>query len=252
MAVDEALARACDAGENGFPVVRFYWWSTPTLSLGAKERLSEAADVDYCRNNGIELVRRATGGRSVLHDEELTYSIVAALGQPPFSTSVEQSYLRIASGLQKGIARLGLDLELVPGERKLRPRTQGEESKRLHMPCFAAPSRNELAWRNRKVVGSAQRRLKNAVLQHGSILLRTNPERLAAASGCGKDQAELLRATMIGINEALGEERTREQLIQSLSGALAEALESNLSTGELSAKEKILVAELVPEIQSRL
>jgi lipoate-protein ligase A len=265
MAVDEALARACDEGAPGFPVVRFYWWTLPTLSLGAKERLREAADIEACRRLGIALVRRPTGGRAVLHDRELTYSVIAPLGVPPFDESVESSYRVIAEAMRAGFAELGIELELTAGSRKIRPTslspdelTGADAAERVraaalrHLPCFAAPSRYELAYGGRKVVGSAQRRLRNAVLQHGSILLRSDPERLAEASGTDRARLEELEQIMTGLEEISGRAIAREELIEPLLRALRPALHADLPLEPLSADEERRVRELLPAVNSRL
>lgn len=262
MAVDEALARLCDEGAPGFPVVRFYWWTVPTLSLGAKERLQEAADIEACKRMGIALVRRPTGGRAVLHDKELTYSVIAPLGVAPFDDTVEASYRVIAEAMRAGFAELGIHLELTAGSRKIRPTTlptpELGDAERMraaalrHLPCFAAPSRYELAAGGRKVVGSAQRRLRNAVLQHGSILLRSEPERLAEASGTDRARLEELEQIMIGLEEISGRTVERTDLIEPLLRALRPALRADLPPAELTAREQARVAELLPVVRGRL
>ena len=227
MAIDEALLLACEEGAAGFPALRFYWWTVPTLSLGAKERVAEAADVEACRRRGVALVRRSTGGRAVLHNIELTYSIVGRLGEKPFTGSVTSSYGVIAAALLSGLKSLGAGLELAAGER----RSRGE-----HMPCFAAPSRFELAAGGRKVVGSAQRRMRNAVLQHGSILIRPEAELLAAATGHQQDTAILARS-MAGLEELLGREVSRAEIIDALVPQLSPLL-GELARGGISERER--------------
>ncbi len=228
MAVDEALLLACEDGAQGFPALRFYWWTVPTLSLGAKEKAAEAADIDECQSRGISLVRRSTGGRAVLHDIELTYSIVGRLGEIPFKGSVTSSYGVIAGALLDGLRSLGAGLELAAGVRR---------SRGAHMPCFAAPSRFELAAAGRKVVGSAQRRLRNAVLQHGSILIRPQAELLAAATGLDSSAAAILAQSMTGLEELLAGPVPREEIIDALLPPMSQVL-GELAHGDITGQER--------------
>ena len=193
MAIDQALLLSCEGGNGGFPVLRFYWWTVPTLSLGAKEDVKKAADTEACRHNNIAIVRRITGGRAVLHHRELTYSITGPIGTPPYIGSILDSYQRIAGAMRKGFADLGAELDFTPGSR---------HSGGAHLPCFAAPGRFELAYQGRKVVGSAQRRLKRSALQHGSILQYSDVDLLATATGA-ENGGGSLAAVMIGFSEIL-------------------------------------------------
>jgi lipoate-protein ligase A len=238
MAADEALLLACEAGDEGFPALRFYWWTVPTLSLGAKEKLEKAADIEACRELGVAVVRRSTGGRAVLHNQELTYSIVSRTGRRPFFGSVDSSYALIADAIRAGLESMGTELELAAGERRGRGK---------HMPCFAAPSRHELASGGRKVVGSAQRRLRNAVLQHGSILVRSEPELLAAVGGLGEDGVEMLAGSMVGLEELMDREVSRQEMIQALVEPLSTVLDADLEESKLTEIERETCARLLDE-----
>jgi lipoate-protein ligase A len=237
MAIDAALLLACEEGATGFPALRFYWWTIPTLSLGAKERLADAADIEECHRRGIALVRRPTGGRAVLHDNELTYSIVGTLGKPPFNGSVTASYGHISRAMLEGLSALGIKLDLAPPER----RRAG-----AHMPCFAAPSRFELAAGGRKLVGSAQRRVRRAVLQHGSILIRSDPRTLAAVSGLDAPRAEILADSMVGLEQLLDKPISRNQIIDALLPPL-ENLLGALTPGDLTGGEQWICDDLLAQ-----
>jgi lipoate-protein ligase A len=236
MAIDEALLLSCEAGGEGFPALRFYWWKKATLSLGAKEDLAGAADTEACRRHGVEIVRRPTGGRSVLHYSELTYSIVGPLGKSPYTGSVLESYHRIALAMKDGFTRLGAELELTAGTRR---------SAKGRSPCFAAPSRYELAFEGRKVVGSAQRRLRRSALQHGSILLNSDIDVMAVATGAGEAQKAVLQSAMIGLNEILNRSLSREEIIAALVLSLGSALEWNLRESDINGREKEMVDQLL-------
>ncbi|HET8760901.1 MAG TPA: lipoate--protein ligase family protein [Nitrospiria bacterium] len=164
MAVDEALADACRRGLIG-PTLRLYEWDRPSISLGYFQRPEAIVDLERCRDAGVPVVRRTTGGRAVYHHREVTYSIVAPTPHPLFAPTIRGAYEVVARALASGLTDLGLRVEL-------HPRDPGRPRRGARTPlCFDSTSRSELTLRGRKVVGSAQRRWPAAVLQHGSILL---------------------------------------------------------------------------------
>jgi lipoate-protein ligase A len=156
MALDEALmARARSTGEW---VLRVYSWSTPTLSLGRHQQACAAYDPRTLADAGVAVVRRPTGGRAILHDREVTYSVTApAVGRG----ALRESYDRINRLLVEGLRTLGADVEIA--------RTRRAPALDL-APCFELPAPGELVARGRKLAGSAQWRDNGALLQHGSIL----------------------------------------------------------------------------------
>jgi len=172
----------------------------------------------------------------VLHSSELTYSVVAPLGRPPFVGSVVASYRRIAEAMRRGLAAAGAELELTAGSRR---------APRSHLPCFAAPSRCELAWRGRKVVGSAQRRLRASALQHGSILLRSDAEALALATGAAPKARARLASAMVGLEEVLGRQLTHEELVACLVPPMAEVLGAELTEADLTGEERRIAVGLL-------
>lgn len=169
MAIDEALmAHAARAGEWIF---RVYTWSRPTLSLGRNQRAAGLYDSAAIARAGLDVVRRPTGGRALLHDAEVTYSVTAPL---PAAGSLRQAYGRINRILLEGLRRLGVDARVADtaaGARSLSPGLA---------PCFDVPAPGELVAAGRKLVGSAQWRDERAMLQHGSILLEGDQSLVAA------------------------------------------------------------------------
>jgi len=164
MALDEALLHAVAKGTS-LPVLRFYRWRPATVTLGYAQSVATDIDLMVCRQAGLDVVRRSTGGRAVLHDNEVTYSVIAPSISGVFGNSVLDSYRVISKVLQKALQQLGLTAKLVPG----RPRDgQLNAAKAV---CFSAPSQYELVIDDRKVAGSAQKRHGQAFLQHGSIPL---------------------------------------------------------------------------------
>ena len=173
MALDHALMRR--AARTGESVIRVYTWSRPTLSFGRNE--------PAFRRAGLDIVRRPTGGRMILHDRELTYSMTLAETERPRAT-----YERLNRILAAALTRLGAPVTIVEHAAPV-----------THGPCFAAPSRGELVYEGRKIAGSAQWRERGAVLQHGSILVDNDqegfePATLRAALGRAPAARELADA----------------------------------------------------------
>lgn len=174
MAVDEAILTAHSEGKVP-PTVRFYGWDPATLSIGYFQRAAEEINFEQLKQEGLGFVRRPTGGRAVLHDQELTYSIIVAENYPGIPRSVTEAYRVLSEGLVLGFRRLGLDAEMV--------QLASEDDKRKYesmgsAACFDSPSWYELVVEGRKIAGSAQTRQKQVVLQHGSILLDMDVDQL--------------------------------------------------------------------------
>jgi len=173
MALDEALLKAVAVGASK-PVLRLYRWNPPAVSLGYFQRGAQVVNLEYCRNAGIDVVRRMTGGRAILHDREVTYSIIAGVRGADFSERVLDNYRQISKVLQLTLEAVGLKAELVPGRLNRNPNLS-------HSACFTAPSSYELIFRGCKVAGSAQKRQGEYFLQHGSIPVDLDPEMLFCA-----------------------------------------------------------------------
>jgi lipoate-protein ligase A len=156
------------ARATGEAVLSVYTWAKPTLSFGRNQTASGKYDLDAVRDRGIDLVRRPTGGRALLHWHEVTYSVTA----PVSGDSLADSYRRINRILLDGLSRLGVTASESPGGTSTP--SPGE------LPCFAAPTEGELVVDGAKLVGSAQFRDNGALLQHGSILLRDDQAVIAS------------------------------------------------------------------------
>lgn len=196
MAVDEVLFRAAEEGRVEGPVLRLYAWKPWCLSLGFHQLLDEAADEAYCARAGYHVVRRLTGGKAVLHADEVTYSVVASQDHPAFAGGgLAGTYGLIAHALAEGFTALGLQTTLT--RRALRIPPKGGA------PCFLVPSEREILVAGRKVVGSAQRRGRRAFLQHGAIPLHLDYEELRRATGQDVREVERYRAAFTGIADVL-------------------------------------------------
>jgi len=237
MAVDEALAEAVDAGASP-PVLRLYRWAPPCLSLGFAQPYA-AADAAFCAAHGIDVVRRPTGGRAVLHHLELTYSACAPLGRPPFSRDLQAAYQAICRALVAGLRRLGITAELsgAPEGGMIKPTAA--------IPCFIGPAAGEVVARGRKLVGSAMRRVGDSILQHGSILEGWDGLLQAGCLGLPDDRE--LRPAVITLAELLGAAPSPAALADAIARGVAEELGVALAPSALSAGEAARAAVLERE-----
>lgn len=240
MAVDEAMMRAVGSGEAP-PTLRFYGWKPATLSIGYFQKAEDEVLLDEVARRGLGFVRRPTGGRAVLHDAEVTYSIVVPESYPGLPSSVTESYRVLSEGMALGFRALGLDAEMVSlasDEEKAKYAAAGSAA------CFDSPSWYELVVDGRKVAGSAQLRQGGAVLQHGSILLDLDAELLFALLRFRSDrQRERMRALFSGRAAAINELRGARGLPKV---AAAEAEEAFARGWAESLRAQLVSAELTP------
>lgn len=222
MAIDEALL---DRPESGC-TLRFYAWNRPTVSLGYAQPLASAVDLELARRRGIAVVRRPTGGRAVLHADEITYAIAAPADAGVLAGGVSAAYRRIAAGLQAGLGRLGARVDV--------ERTGSATSPAHKGACFGARTRYELSVGGRKLAGSAQRRRAGRLLQHGSLLLGSPDPYWWAALGPGHEEA--LRASL-GLDEILPVRPGTRALVAALAAAMAVEL------GLPARRSRLTVAE---------
>lgn len=172
MAIDEAVARYADKNDTKIsPTLRTYGWQPFTISLGFHQSFEEI-NLQQCRKDGIDVVKRPTGGRAILHATELTYSVVIPNHSMFFDNSIVKVYGVISKAIVAGLNELGVDVEFEPAQTMPKNYSKGK----LSTLCFATSIQHEIGWQGRKLVGSAQRRIGETILQHGSILI--GPEHL--------------------------------------------------------------------------
>jgi len=214
------------------PTVRFYGWRPACLSLGRHQGL-HAADLDFCTAQGIDVVRRPTGGRAVLHHLELTYSVVAPLGDV-LPGALQEAYRRVCGGLVRGARSVGVAAELTGGEVNLRLPGPGTA-----VPCFKAPAGGEVVVAGRKIIGSSARVRRGCLLQHGAILLDWDGRLQAGAMGLEDDRA--LRPLVTTFLAELGCVPARSQLVRAFTAGFeaefAVALEEGCMTPQEASTE---------------
>lgn len=225
MAIDDALLGGFSAHQYS---MRWYAWARPTVSLGYAQRWRDGFDVRVARRLGVDLVRRRTGGRAVLHSGELTYALVGPATAGPFAGGVLPTYQVIAAGLVAGLRLLGADVCL--------ERARGRQSRDEPGACFAARALHEVTAEGRKLLGSAQRREAGRVLQHGSLPLWSPDAALWSTLGSTGASAA---SESIGLYKLLAGRPSRRAIASTLSEAVAKALDLTPRIGCLSRAERV-------------
>jgi len=187
MAVDQALLESIGNG-NSLPALRLYAWSPPCISLGHAQPISDV-DMEKLGSIGWNIVRRITGGRAILHTDELTYSVIGPHDEPRLTGGVLESYLRLSRALLNTVDRLGIEAQALEKHRDINADQHNQEP-----ICFKVPSNYEITVHGKKLIGSAQARKKMGILQHGTLPLYGDLTRilevLHVQSG-NKDEIEL-------------------------------------------------------------
>jgi lipoate-protein ligase A len=232
MAVDEAILEGYErADRSPPPTLRLYGWCPPAVSLGRSQAARGSHDRAVLAAEGIDLVRRPTGGGAVLHEFERTYALAGRLGDPPFTGGVIETYRTIASALARGLAQLG-----VPAS-PIEPRRGAD--RRSTAVCFERVGAWEITVGGRKLVGSAQARRRRAFLQHGSIPIRLDPARLGVVLGSVVDGS-----SFTDLERAAGRAIDPDILDQALVRGFRESFGVLLVAGRLSEDEALRAAEL--------
>ena len=257
MALDESILEHIGRGES-MPTLRLYAWEPACLSLGHAQPF---ADVDVKRLNerGWEVVRRLTGGRAILHTDEITYSVIAPMDETRLAGSVLESYNRLAQALLFAVQDLGLSVEMkeLVGNTSAISYSQGKHPgegsmTNLNPVCFEVPSSYEITVDGKKLIGSAQARKKEGVLQHGSLPLTGDLTRICQAlvfesESARQEASKRLLARAATVESALGEAISWETAAESFILAFERQLGLSLEGRELSESESKRTEELVKE-----
>jgi lipoate-protein ligase A len=229
MGADEALLASVEAG--GAPALRLYGWEGPWLSLGRGQPVP-AARLSACREAGVGVVRRRTGGGAVLHGRDLTYAFAAPARELP--GAIRDAYAAIAEALVDALVFVGVPVERVPVAAAPRGISGAFD-------CFAEAAGDEIRAGGRKLVGSAQRRTVTGVLQHGSIRLARDPEAAARAAGLDPERATDL--------STLGFPDAGAALREALLGAFAERFDAEWEASRLTPGEMATAAARTSEVE---
>ncbi len=245
MALDEALLDWHSEGKIP-PVIRFYGWNPATLSIGYFQKIEKEINMEAVKQHRLGFVRRPTGGRGVLHEHELTYSVIVSEDHPDMPKTVTEAYRVISEGILKGFQRLGLDAYFAV------PKSDDEKSA-LKNPrsavCFDAPSWYELVVEGRKVAGSAQTRQKGVILQHGAILLDLDEDKLFSLFKYPNERVKermqnAFKTKAVAINEISPRRIGIDEAKQAFREGFEEALDIGLEPYTLSPEEMDYVKQL--------
>lgn len=240
MAVDEALLLG-QAKYGLPPAIRVYQFVPPTLSIGYFQNMKEAVDIDYCKNRGFDIVRRPTGGRAVLHDRELTYSITIAYPHKILDMNLLDSFHFLSNGIVKAIEILGGSAYF----------SQREDNEINSPSCFAAPTFSDILVNGKKVVGSAQMRNKAGLIQHGSILYHVDINDIFDSIKIDNSNRDIITSLAKNKISSLSDELKREISIDELNRAFREGmqfvLKDDLIDSTLDEREMKIAQQLFEE-----
>jgi lipoyl(octanoyl) transferase len=245
MALDEALLDWHSQGQIP-PIIRFYGWNPPTLSIGYFQKAAKEINMEAVKKHNLGFVRRPTGGRGVLHEHELTYSVIVSEEHPDMPKTVTEAYRVISQGILKGFHQLGMEAYFAV------PRT-AEERESLKNPrsavCFDAPSWYELVVEGRKVAGSAQTRQKGVILQHGSILLDLDEDKLFSLFNYPNERVKermqrAFKNKAVAINEISERKISLEEAKSAFKKGFEEGLNINVEPYKLTEEQLQYVDDL--------
>jgi lipoate-protein ligase A len=229
MARDEYLFQLCHEKKMGF--LRLYSWERPSFSFGVSQKISKAVNVDFINKNNCSYVRRITGGKTVLHNDEITYAVVSSEDIFYKDNDLYQSYLLISKVLVNAFRSLGLDAYLSGGSPAHLSRSSN--------PCFSFPTPNELEINGKKIVGSAQKRDKKALLQHGSIPITMDYELYANGT---HSRPAIIKRSMTTLREV--SEKTPRDLCRALIESFQAFIGTALEEFAFEDKDKKVIAEI--------
>jgi lipoate-protein ligase A len=244
MAVDEALLEAVGSGRS-LPVLRLYAWSPACLSLGYAQPFADV-DMERLLARGWQVVRRPTGGRAILHTDELTYAVIAPPDEPRVAGSVLESYSRLAQALLRALSLLELPA------RADESYGAGSAVKNANPICFEVPSNYEITAGGKKLIGSAQARRREGVLQHGALPLRGDLARIVQGLRFDSDEArrqagERLLERAVTVGDVLGRPVSWQQAADAFRQAFEQVLALRFSEQPLSEAERLRADELARE-----
>jgi len=243
MATDVVLASA----DPNQPILRFYLWEPFTLSLGHHQS-ADLVHLESCKEHQIDVVRRPTGGRAIFHSEELTYMVVLPKNHSITEGNVHDIHNRISQALANGLEKLQIPVILNADNPDLREHYRDEQES---FSCFSTATRYELQIEGKKLVGSAQRKYPNAILQHGSILIgsahRKLPEFLKIDDGVKERMEKQFEEKTTELDVHLPESITPFGLSHALADGFCEYFECDFETEPLTGQETKKIREIQPE-----
>jgi len=247
MAIDEAMLSACVRQTGAPATIRFYTWSPPAVSIGCLQKISRDFDLAQARELGLDIVRRPTGGRGVLHKGDFTCSLVFSEDNPLIPRGVVASYQMISQAVQRGLWRLGIPSQLCPKRKISRSAF-----------CFSGAAQHEILVHGKKIMGNAQKRIKGACLQQGSIMMENQQElirRLFPQQESGTNLSKFISGSspseFISLEEVFGSPIAFSLVKEALIRGFEEIFHLSFTFGSLTGWEEDEAARLVQEKYSQ-
>lgn len=235
MARDEYLFHLCHQKKAGF--FRLYAWQTPTFSFGVSQNRNKAIDTEVVLQRNCHHVRRITGGKTVLHNDEITYSVISSEDIFYRDNDLYRSYMMISNVLVNAFHSIGLDAYLSQGSSSHLSKTNN--------PCFSFPTPNELEINGKKIVGSAQKRDKHALLQHGSIPISMDYQLYAAGT---RSRAAIIQRSMTTLSEV--SDKKRKDLELSLINSFRDFIRTPLQEFQFDSSDQKKITKLAEKYRS--
>jgi len=245
MAVDQVLLESMN-GSSAEPVLRLYAWDPPCLSIGYAQSIADV-DISRLEDFGWDLVRRITGGRAILHADELTYAVIGPHNEPRLKGNVLKSYRHLSSALLAALIKIGLPAQALPY-----PKSETTAPSEQEPVCFEQPSNYEITVDGKKLIGSAQARKKPGVLQHGTLPLYGDLTRITEVLNFEREDQRKFSAQRL-LSRATTVERVLKQSInwelaaEAFGAAFSENLNLNLKPSNLTLEELARAEILVKE-----
>ena len=231
MAVDEAILTGALEGKSP-PTIRFFQWQKPSITFGYMVNVDKELNVDLCRKRDVPFIRRITGGGVVFHGCDITYSIVFPKSLAPETSSPLSSYQLINRIFVRALEKIGIQASLL--EDKV------EHSRDV---CFVEPTEYDVLYKGKKLIGNAQRRRKEWVLNHGSMLFDTGYRRMANLIANLDNPVETFSKNSISLQEIL-RGLTREKVISAIIHQFENDLGIKLTQSDLINDESSLASKL--------
>jgi len=246
MAADVAVLEAVRAGVSA-PVLRFYRWEPACVTLGKFQPAEGNVRLDNCLGLGIDVVKRPTGGRAILHDHEVTFTIIVREhDMPEAGASIMDSYRELARALEAGMRRLGIPAELIDRHAQARGGDPASVMAAGNPACFAAKARCDLMVQGRKIIGSAQMRKDGIILQQNSLPLTVNYAQWESVFYRSEWQA-VAESGAIDLFSAAGRPVEYNEVVEALRYGFETALDIEFTVGTLTEAEEQRARELLPE-----
>ncbi|MCP4156274.1 MAG: lipoate--protein ligase family protein [bacterium] len=235
MARDEYLFQLCQEIKIGF--FRLYSWEKPSFSFGVSQKITKAVNTEFIEKNNYSYVRRLTGGKTVLHNHEITYSVASSEDIFYKDNDLYRSYMLISNVLVDAFHKLGIEAYLSAGSTP--------QLSKSNNPCFSFPTPNEIEIAGKKIIGSAQKRNNKALIQHGSIPLSMDFRLYADGSNSRAAIIERSMTTLSAVSSKTGKE---------LAGALIESFQAfigqKIEEFTFESKDKQAIATIEEKYRS--